>query len=92
LHGARRRATPLPTLLSPARQPRFPSSGRCTYTAGLDAEGLDLQFGPGGEAYALLTNHTLTLHAAAGGGGLLARVDSDEVKFTALARQRQDER
>ncbi|GBF89556.1 p21-activated kinase-interacting protein-like [Raphidocelis subcapitata] len=66
--------------------------GRCTYTAGLDAEGLDLRFGPSGGCYALLTHHTLTLHAAAGDGGLLARVDSPEVKFTAIGRGMRDDR
>jgi hypothetical protein len=40
----------------------------------------------------LLTQHTLTLHAAAGDGGLLARVDSPEVKFTAIGRGMQDDR
>lgn len=83
-------APSLPNLLPPNsnRRPR----GRCTYTAGLDAEGQALEFGPAGDSYALLCPNTLTLHAASGAGGLLARVDSEVVKFTALGRGRQDDR
>lgn len=66
--------------------------GRCTYTAGLDAEGLDLAFGPEGATYALLTANTVTLHDAGGEGGLAARVDSEEVRLSSLMRTRQDER
>jgi hypothetical protein len=78
----------MPRLISPLKPPR----GRCTYTAGLDAEGVDIQLGPRGDTYALLCGRTLTLHAAGGEGGLLARLDSEEVKFTCLGRGRQDER
>jgi hypothetical protein len=82
---------PAPQFSASRSLPQSPR-GRCTYTAGLDSEGLDIQFGPAGETYALLTSNTATLHAAGGEGGLVARLDSEEVRLTALGRQRTDER
>ena len=74
--------------------------GRCTYTAALGAEGLDVSFGPGGDGggdgggggtYALLTQRAATLHDAAG-GGLVARADTEGARFSAVLRERQDGR